>query len=290
MLFIKNLTKLSGDKIKLTMTMGDEISVALKIADTEPVTLAKSRVQGILTNLRKSFEYIGTTTKHLEKDENSLSTEIMSNKVTELGFFTKEIKTVFTEVVNFPVIIGEYDKDIAGDKHFPRDMILFIVPNDGEHFELVVDERNLGAKTITQDIGEYRLIGVFTKWPIWAKLKFPAYMYIKNHETEAVVAAFKLGFKTDKKLTKNCIIDVDINEAVDYLDESFRIMKEKKSKQGNVVTHDTYGKANNNQQKQGFGKKFNKDQTSNKNRTGVPAKYKNGNSTKPGNGNKKQHR
>lgn len=285
MLFIKNLTKLSGSEIGLTMTTGNEISVELKIADAEPVTLAKSKVQDILVNLKKSFEYIGTTTNHLDKTENVTTTELMSNKITELGFFAKGIKTVFTEATSFPVTIGEYDKEAMGDKHFPRDMILFILPNgENDDYKLVIDERNLGAATIVKNVGEYRLIGVFSKWPIWSKLRFPAYMYIQGGDS-AVVSAFKLGSKTDKKLTKNCLIEVTIQEAVDYLDESFRIMNERRSQNSSGV--DRRNKASYNKPNQTSDKKFEKNpDSSNRGRAGVPSKFKNGNSTRLSNKNK----
>lgn len=280
MLFIKNLTNLTGDKIGLTMTSGEEISVALKIADTEPVTLTKSKIQSILSNLRKSFEYIGTTTNHLEKGEvvDVISTEIMSNKVTELNFFSKETKTVFTETSELPVVIGEYDADTANDKHFPRDMIVFIVPNgENDDYKLIIDERNLGAPVLIKDIGEYRIIGVFSKYPIWANLKFPAYMYIKNGNDN--IAGFKLGSTTNKKLTKNSPIEVNVTEAVDYLNESFRIIKERKS-QNDSKKHD------NNKPGQGSGKKFTKGQKPNNGRTNIPSKFRNGKGTRETNGRK----
>lgn len=285
MLFIKNLTNLEGSEIEVSLTRnGDEVSVSLAIAKESPITLAKSTVEGVASTLKKSVEYIGGIVDVLKTDGATTTTCLLSKKATELNFLVKNTKTVLKETKDFPVAISAYDeKDQADDVHYPRDMILFIVPNvvDGvkKDYSLVVDRRNLGAATIVQDIGDYRIIGMFMKWPIWARLKFPAYAYIQG-DKEEVLGAIKLGSKTEKKLTKNAIQDVDAKEAVDYLTESFRILKENRDKKEATTRQENNGRdrrpANNGQQKQG---NFNKGSEKNHGRVGFPSKFKSGNAT-----------
>ena len=228
MLFIKNLTNLDGSEIEVGLTgNGKEVSVSLTIAKESPITLAKSTVEGVASALKKSVEYIGGIVDVLKTDGTTTTTCLMSKKATELNFLVKDTKTVLKETKEFPVTIGTYDeKDEVDNVHYPRDMILFIVPTmvDGvkKDYSLVVDRRNLGAATVTKDIGDYRVIGMFVNCPIWMRLKFPAYAYIKGEKDE-VLGAIKLGYKTEKKVTRNQVHDVDAKEAVDYLAESFRI-------------------------------------------------------------------
>lgn len=314
MLFIKNLTKLAGSDIRIAMKTGTEITVSLTIAEEAPIILVKSAIEGITSNLKKSFEYIGNAVGVLDKDDTTVSTQLLSNKVTELGFLVKDAKAVFKDTKEFPVTIGIYDeKDQAEDSHYPRDMIVFIVPRversetpgtSGveKDYTLVVDRRNIGCPTIVHDIGDYRIIGMFVKWPIWMRLKFPAYAYIKDEDDNAL-AGIKLGYKTEKKMTRNQVIDVEVSEAVDYLTESFRILKENREKKGSNNKESNKVKEHRSAVT-GNGRiripKDVQDKINNKDRVpetknagskvGFPSKFKNGAPSNKKSGKKKKHR
>lgn len=300
MLFIKNLTNLDGSEIEVGLTgNGKEVSVSLTIAKESPITLAKSTVEGVASALKKSVEYIGGIVDVLKTDGTTTTTCLMSKKATELNFLVKDTKTVLKETKEFPVTIGTYDeKDEVDNVHYPRDMILFIVPRivrkpdcDGYavDYSLVVDRRNLGAATVTKDIGDYRVIGMFVKWPIWMRLKFPAYAYIKGEKDE-VLGAIKLGYKTEKKVTRNQVQDVDVKEAVDYLAESFRILKENRDKkeaaQGNNTKDRRPAFASRDIKQPKAGNTSNKGADRNHGRVGFPSKFKSGNNVTANKGGK----
>ena len=241
MLFIKNLTKLGGSEIKINLAKEDGLStIALTIGNDEPVNLLSSSVEEIYPSFKKSIEYVGGITNNLEDNDGTLGTCLLDNKPTEVSFIVKDTKIVIKDTEFFPVVVDKYDEqDKDSDVHYPRDMILFIVPNaPEENYKIVVDKRNLGAPIIVKDTDNYRVIGLFVKWPIWMKLKFPAYAYIVNDNNNGeettpydnVIGAIKLGYKTEKKSTKNQIQDVDVKGAVDYLTESFRILRENREK------------------------------------------------------------
>lgn len=242
MIFIKNCVKdLPGENVTLVMTEeNDNITLDLNIRGEETVNLVKSSVPGVTTSMRRSLEYIGDAVNYLDKTDGVTITNILDNKPTEVAFFVKGIKTVLTETDKFPNTISKYEEenDLPKKNHHPRDMIVLIVPNeiDGDevNYTLVVDKRNLGANTNVVKREKYSLIMMYVKWPIWAKLKFPAYAYVrvdyKDDRESIPYAAFKLGSFDNKKIQKNQIIDVDGKEAKDFLEESFRILREKKEK------------------------------------------------------------
>ena len=242
MIFIKNCVKdLPSESVTLVMAEGEKVvTLDLNIVGEESVNLVKSSVAGVENSMRKSLEYIGDAVNYLDKTDNVTITNILDNKPTEVAFFVKGIKTVLTETDKFPNTISKYDEDDEATKknHYPRDMVVLIVPNEigGEEvdYTLVVDKRNLGANTNIVKREKYTLIIMYVKWPIWAKLKFPAYAYAKpiykdGRESDPYIA-FKLGSFDNKKIQKNQIVNVDGKEAKDYLEESFRILRERKEK------------------------------------------------------------
>lgn len=242
MIFIKNFAKkLSSNDVRLELTTENgESRLDLCIAEENPIGLVKSSVQGVSESMKKSIGYIGNLTNYIEEAENKVSVNILDNKASEVAFFVKGAKTVIKDTSSLPNIIDVYDEIAENNKHYPRDVIAIIVPNktdDGKElsdFSLVVDRRNLGAKTVTIYLNDYSVILMYVKWPIWAKLKFPAYAYVKavvandtDEKEYEEIGAFKLGSITNKKIQRNQVIDVDIKEAKDYLDESFKILREK---------------------------------------------------------------
>lgn len=235
MIFIKNCTTdLTGKDVTLTLEEKEKLStLSLTIKGEDPIQLVKSTVNGVAEAIRKSIKYIASITN---SDETNTSC-ILDNKESEIAFFVKGKRTVLKETSTLPNTIGEYDEVMDGDKHYPRDMIVMIVPNHNGNggkltHKLVVDRRNLGASTQTIEGKEYSIIIMYVKYPIWSNLRFEAYAYIKTEKEDGdsvVTTAFKLGTSPNKNLAKNQIVDVDPKIAVDYLEESFRILREKKN-------------------------------------------------------------
>lgn len=254
MIFIKNLTKLNGSEIEIGLTEnGDGVSISLTIAKETSITLAKTTTEGVASTLRRSVERIGKLVDVLKVDGETTSTCLLDNKPTELNFVVKNSKVVIKKSDEFPVTIGKYEEeDEKNNVHYPRDLIVFIVNKtvDGvdKDYRLVVDRRNLGAPIFTTDIGDFRIIAMPVKYPMWSRLKFPAYAYIKGNDDE-VLTEIKLGFKQDRKITKNQVLEVEPNEAVDYLTETFRIMREKYN-DGVKTRHYTNGGYNDNRHSQ----------------------------------------
>ena len=236
MIFIKNCTTdLKGKDISVGLEEDEKLATLnLYIRGEHPIPLVKSTVDGVAEAIRKSIKYIASITNTVETPNSSC---ILDNKESEIAFFVKGKKTVLKETSTFPNIIGEYDDVIDKDKHYPRDMILMIVPQHDENHNklihrLVVDRRNLGGPIQTIKGDTYSVIVMYVKYPIWSNLKFEAYAYIKTEKEDGssvVNTAFKLGTSPNKNLAKNQIIDVDPKVAVDYLEESFRILREKKN-------------------------------------------------------------
>lgn len=275
MLFIKNLTNLSGSDIKITINKGDEISCSLSGLGTEqPVTLFKTEIQEILPNVLRSFNHITKATGVWEDSDDNVSSVLLDNRITKLAFFAKGMRTVFTETTNFPLTISKYDQEIMGDKRLPKDAILFIVPKqvDGSdvNFKVNIDKRNLCVPVLVEEVGDYKILGVFPKWMIWANLKFPAYICITNEDTDETIAAFKLGHTNKHNIVLNCVIDVDdVNEAAEYLKESARILEEKKRAPKKYVVNNTTNASGSNRPRNKYG---NGNPRSNKNDAGHPTK------------------
>ena len=235
MIFIKNCTTdLTGKDVKLTLEEQEKVAkLSLTIKEEEPIALVKTAVNGVCEALRKSMKYIASITNSDVSD----TVSILDNKTSELAFFVKGKRTVLKETTTLPNTIGEYDEIMDGEKHYPRDMVVLIVPNYDENggkltHRLISDRRNLGAPTQTVEREKYSIIIMYVKYPIWANLKFAAYAYVKTEKEDGstvVNTAFQLGTSTNKNLSKNQVIDVDPKIAIDYLEESFRILREKKN-------------------------------------------------------------
>lgn len=318
MLFIKNLTNLEGSEFRVILEEREDIStISIKIADNDPVAVLSSEMEGVYKSLKKSMDYVNNILG--APSEDTVECCLLSNKPTEINFLVKDTKTVIKDSELFPVEVGSYEEeDAKANVHYPRDMILFIAPNgEDDDCQLVVDRRNLGAPIITKDIGDYRIIALFVKWPIWMRLKFPAYAYVENKHTDSqdkesytkdIMGPIKLGFKTEKKIIRNQVQDVDGKEAFEYLSESFRLLREAhekkeaekrpaKPKTGNFNRdHGNFNKdhrsnngynKNRDQKKGNYNKSYSgKSDNRNSGRVGFPSKFAgkgNGGNRKPSN-------
>lgn len=295
MIFIKNYVEnLKGADVRISaLKEGNKTTVSLS-TETDKVDLAVSEVEGVYESIRNSVKYIRDITKDdALVDENFISTPILDKKATEIAFFLKGTKMVLSDTIDLPNTIGIYEENPDNKKHYPRDMIVFLVPNtvDGKKSEvsIVMDKRNLGGDVIIYDMKDFSILCMYFKWPIWANLKFPAYVYLTltvDGETTPW-KAFKLGSSTcnlknsKKTMIKNQIIDVEVNEAKDYLDESFRIMEEKaaerkqnekpRKKYNKPDNHRGNNMRDNNMRSKSYGNQ--KQNSFIKDRTGFPSKY-----------------
>lgn len=246
MVFIKNYSDLNDIKI----VMEDEkesVTVSLECGE-ERVPLVKSDIMQVKETIKKSIKYIsditGKSESKFEGAKKVTSTNILDNKPSEITFFAKGAKTVITGLDELPNKITYFDS--TSNKKYPRDMVVMVVPNNVEvpnssekkkaRHSLVADRRNLGAKTLYVPLKDYTVIVAYIKWPIWSNLKYPAYFYIESSfgkDMAVITNAFKLGVSTNKNISKNKIFDVDPAEAVSYLDETFKKLKERDEKMVN---------------------------------------------------------
>lgn len=274
MLFIKNLTSLESSKIRVALHQNKEdTQVSLTVDKCPELIVLQTKVNGICESILRSINHIGNTTNQLVTEDNVTGTCLMDKKITEINFGMKGTRTVLKSTKELPATIDVYETDGEAKEHFPRDLVIFILPKKVDGVEkshrLIIDRRNLSSPIITKDLGEYRIIAMSVKWAIWGKLKFPAYAYIKDNNNN-VVGAFKLGFRVDNKISKNVLLEVDNNEAVDYLTESFRLLKEKRGEFDKKPFSKKFNNGNNGQGK----RPFNADRRNNDSRS-LHSKYKN---------------
>ncbi len=230
MLFIKNLSK-KEDTIKIvTERNGDNTAVMLEFPETE-VDILSSVLPNLNLSLRKSIENLGKVTNSTEKDESRVSANVFTDKVTEIAYFIKDQKVALEQNEDegklLPINIvpqPEINPEDKGQKRYPRDMIIFIT-DTSDNTRLLIDERNLTTRPIIGKVGDYTIICSLVKWPIWSNLKFPVYMCVEQDGT--VISASKLSTRTEGKIFKNTLEDVEIQEAYDYLKQSEEIRAKK---------------------------------------------------------------
>jgi len=164
---------------------------------------------------------------------------------TEVAVYVKDTKVALMqgggdEII--PIKVEEAPEDTSDNKkRFPRDMVLIIV-DKADDTRLVVDNRNLATRPFIATAGEYQIIFAMVKWPIWSNLKFPVYMYVTQGDAE--IGAIQLSSRTDNKIVKNCVVDVDINEAKEYLAESEKIQSQKNEQRNRSQEKPFNGKKN----------------------------------------------
>ena len=293
MLFIKNYSKEANEKFKVkTDRSGDNSSLSIIMPNDAELKLLESSVAGLSGSMRRSVESIGKTTGSLVKDETSATTDMLRDKPVEVACYVKEQKVALVagtgdNILPISVEIAPEITDDKNQKRYPRDMIVFVVDNAADT-KLVCDDRNLACKPIIATIGDYQVIFAMVKWPIWSNLKFPVYMYIEQNSE--ITGAVQLGSRTENKISKNQIEDVDINIAKDYLEESKRLLKERQEKQQNNNRRGGQNRDNrnnnNNADNKGNGNKFQKN-------VGFPVMkggYNNNNGKGNGNNNNRRNR
>lgn len=247
MIFIKNFTKEASDDIRVELKKTEETTqLNLYINASEAIPLVESKIPEVFDSMNHAFDYIRDAKNYsMEREEEGSVSKIVTlldNKPTEVGFHVKGVKTVLKKVDEESIYDAEiikYIEEDEGKRHYPRDVIAFLLDNtiDGapvEEYQAVIDRRNLGARTSILKTENYTVILLYIKWPIWSKLKHPVYGYIKAVMADGTIndtlpTAFKLGYSDNKITQRNQIFFVDIKEAKDYLDESFRILREKKA-------------------------------------------------------------
>jgi hypothetical protein len=269
MIFIKNCTKnLSGEDFKLTLEENpNNATLFLSIDGDEDTSdvfkIATTSIPEVVSSIKHSMDYIGKATNFELKDTmpdlvipgenvNYYHTHILSNKPTEISFFVKNTKTILKVEDDSTTEIGLYEESENEKNRYPRDMIALVLPNrisvDDENeevsYEISVDSRNLGAPIKRLKSEDYTVILVFIRYPIWANFKFPAYICINYKYINKILpegerpkvnpySAFKLGSINNKNLQKNQIIDVDYTEAHDYLENTFKELRERKANNNN---------------------------------------------------------
>jgi hypothetical protein len=238
MLFIKNLTDEPNSNFGICMrTENDDCGVTLILPNDEEVDILKSSVPGLATSIRHSIENVGKVTNTLYKVDNAASTAL-AEKPTEIAAYVKGEKIALvcetkdgnpTVPINVN-LVEENAEDGDKPKRYPRDMIVLICPKDegDENIYVRVDGRNLAGKPVIVSTDDYQIALIMVKWPIWSNLKFPVYMYIE--QGEKIYGGIQLGSRTENKVVKNQIVEVDAQTAKDYLDESERILNEKSEK------------------------------------------------------------
>lgn len=280
MLFIKNLTNLKGSQIKLNLHQGGEESyISISVDNSPELALLRTGLKGIAQSFKKSIERIGGIVNELITNDNVISTCILDNKPTEVNYGLKGTITVLKSTTEFPANIDTVEADETTKVHFPKDMIIFIVPKTVEGvdktYRLVVDKRNLSSPIMTEEIGDYRIIAMSIKWAVWMKLKYPAYAYVKDND-DNVIYSIKLGYKVENKLTKNQLVEVDNKEAVDYLTETFRLLAERNEKKNDNHNKSFNKKPNNNNRKfdgQNNRRPYNSDRKNNDSRKSLQPRY-----------------
>jgi hypothetical protein len=246
MIFIKNFTNEEPNDIRLELKKTEEATqVNLYINASEAIPLVESKIPEVYDSMNHAFDYIRDAKNFsMEREEEGSISKIVTlldNKPTEVGFHVKGVKTVLKKVdeeSTYDAEIIKYEEEDEGKRHYPRDVIAFLLDNtiDGapvEEYQAVIDRRNLGAKTSILKTEKYTVILLYIKWPIWSKLKHPVYGYIKAVMEDGTIndtlpTAFKLGYSDNKITQRNQILFIDIKEAKDYLEESFRILRERK--------------------------------------------------------------
>jgi hypothetical protein len=280
MIFISNQTEEASSTFGLCLTQNNNaLGLTLVLPDNEEVDLLCSTIPDLGTSMERSIERIGKATDTLAKGANGeLSCVLSEEHPTEVAFYVKGQRIGLEapegkETGSLPVGIDVIPDDNEDEqkKRFPRDAVLFICPKGDEKAFLKIDRRNLVGKPIIYFADNYQLILVMVKYPIWSNLKYPVYMYIL--QGDAAYGATKLGYRTENKTTKNQLEVCDLDEAVDYLAESERIVAERAAQRDK--------ENDGNQNRGGYHKnKGNSDVRRKGNpsgNTGFPSKYKDGN-------------
>lgn len=242
---IKNEKEAESSQIALVLSefkKSNDVELELDIRGEDPLKLVKSTVKDLSTSISRSIERIGKITGDLEVTEGeeikSSVVSILDNKPTDITFFINGEKTVLKDTEALPNTIDIYTGSDVEKQYYSRDMIVLVFPNkiNGANckFNLVIDRRNIGAPTKTVIMENHTIVVLYIKWPMWSKLKIPVYGYVRidfeDGSESQYISPFKLGSVKHKDVYKNTIVDVDIDEAFNYLQESFRIIKERKAK------------------------------------------------------------
>lgn len=238
MLFIKNYAQKSeNEKFEVSMEHygEDNVIVSLNLPGANSVPILTSTVPGLGTSIKRSIEFIGKKTASLTKEEQYMSAALLADVPTEVAFFVKDKKIALVEGKDpeaiLPIVVDpveeQNEEDDKPKKRYPRDMIVLICPKKDVQARLEYDSRNLVGAPIIATIGEeYQIILAMVKWPTWSNLKFPVYMCVSYGDD--AIGAFKLGSRVENKVNKNQVEDADIETAREYLNESAKIMSEKK--------------------------------------------------------------
>lgn len=235
MLFIKNLTEEANSSFGICVKSEDDnCGVTLILPNDEEVEILTSTIPGLAGSIRHSIETVGKFTNTLYKSDEMISS-CLADKPTEIAAYVKGEKIALVCDYNsdgYPTIpvkvnlVNENEAETEKPKRFPRDMIVLICPRkEGSNIFVRIDGRNLAGKPVIVSTEEYQIALVMMKYPIWSNLKFPVYMYIEQGGES--YGGIQLSSRTENKVVKNQIVDVDIKIAKDYLDESARILKEK---------------------------------------------------------------
>ncbi len=255
MIFIKNLTSFEGKDFALTLTQNSgALTLSIGLPNKAVVDLLKSNVEGVYGSMKKSLENIGKKTHNLSKngqgDGKTVTTQLLDKYPTEVTFYVKDKKIALNRPKAEPWIPVDINivPDADMDKRFPRDIIAMIVPKRTEDgAKLEYDPRNLIGKPIIATAEDYQVIMAMIKWPIWSNLKFPVYLSIVD--SEDAIGSIQLSSKTENNVTRNQIVDTDNDTALDYLQESKKIMEEKMETARNQKQQDRNKKFNGNQKK-----------------------------------------
>lgn len=234
MIFIKNFSNEANSSFGIrSERAGDETNLSLIMADGSELLSIKSSIPGLSGSIRRSIEGIGKATNTLEKSDTAIASVLYDDKPTEIAVYIKDQKVALVQgdgdkiiPINVEVVPNETDEEGKPKKRYPRDMVIIIVdkPESGDT-RLVCDDRNLATKPIVATLDKFQVIFAMVKWPIWSNLKFPVYMYVEQGEN--IIGAIQLGSRTENKITKNQIEDVDAQTAKDYLDESAKILQQR---------------------------------------------------------------
>ena len=280
MLFINNLIsekttvsiETTDNKTIVNLTIGEEVIPVLSTENTE-----------LEPSIRKSIAQLNRANEAPGDNENDSIANIYDNRDTfaSVSFYLPgKTKTVLVPQEDehgkmiMPVRIESVSEEEFNEnrtsKHYPRDMVLIVVPNTEENvFTCGFDERNVVYPMSYVNIGAYTLIALLIKWPTWSSLKYPACGYIQSGED--TIAGFKLSFVNMKKTTRNVVEKINPKIAYDTVKEAERIREEKR----NTARSNRPSRNNNNASKEGNKSSYN---------------HKgNGNFKKGGNGNKFPH-
>lgn len=262
MIFIKNLTNSEGKEFALTLTQkSDALTLSIGLPNKAVVDLLASGIEGIYGSMKKALENIGKKTHNFKKNgqngEKAITTQLLDKYPTEIAFYVKDKKITLNRLGDEPWIPVSIDlvPETDNNRRFPRDIIALIIPKrteDGARLEY--DPRNLVGKPIIATAEDYQVILAMVKWPIWANLKFPIYLSVVD--SEGTIGSIQLSSKTENDVTKNQVVDADDSTALEYLQESKKIMEEKMETARSQRQQDRNKKFNGNQKKN-YGNKGN---------------------------------